>query len=275
MPELPEVETIAKALRNGGRDGFAIVGKRIHEAHLLWDRTLATPTPGKFKARISGQKIKGVRRRGKYLLFDLSTDAMLIHLRMTGDLLVESIHHAPAPHHRLMLDLEDGARLSFNDPRKFGRVWLLKNPEKVLGKLGPEPLDPGFSPKIFYQRLRARRRQIKPLLLDQAFIAGLGNIYTDEALHLAKIHPLTISNCLGFSQAADLLHNIRKVLREGIQRNGTSIDWVYRGGDFQNYLRVYQREGEPCPECETPIARILVGQRSTHFCPTCQPSQDN
>ena len=271
MPELPEVETIAKALREGGRDGSAILGRRIHRAHLLWEGTLETPSPGEFKSRIAGQKIRNVGRRGKYLLLDLSTDTMLIHLRMSGDLLVETKHHSPAPHHRMMLDLEGGLRLSFNDPRKFGRVWLTQEPRTVLGKLGPEPLDANFTAPYFYELLRARHRQIKPLLLDQAFIAGLGNIYTDEALHLAIIHPLTLADSLDLTQAEKLLAGIRQVLQEGISRNGASIDWVYRGGDFQNHFRVYQRTGEPCPDCDTPIERIVVGQRGTHFCPTCQP----
>lgn len=274
MPELPEVETIATALREGGRNGMAIVGKRVHAAHLLWERTLAAPAPKEFKSRIAGQKIKDVRRRGKYLLIDLSRDTMLVHLRMTGDLVVENKHQSDADHHRLILDLEDGTRLSFVDARKFGRVWLTEDPKAVLSTLGPEPLDPKFTPEKFYNLLQARRRQLKPLLLDQTFIAGLGNIYTDEALHLSKIHPLTISSTLEFSQAARLLNSIRQVLNDGIRRSGTSLDWAYRGGDFQNYLRVYQRTGEPCPECDDSIKRILVGQRGTHFCPSCQEFAD-
>jgi formamidopyrimidine-DNA glycosylase len=271
MPELPEVETIAKALREGGRDGSAILGRRIHRAHLLWEGTLETPSPDEFKSRIAGQKIRNVGRRGKYLLLDLSRDTMLIHLRMSGDLLVETKHHSPAPHHRMMLDLEGGLRLSFHDPRKFGRVWLTAEPKAVLGKLGPEPLDANFTAHNLYKLLQARHRQIKPLLLDQNFIAGLGNIYTDEALHLARIHPLTLVDGLDLARVEKLLASIRQVLREGISRNGASIDWVYRGGDFQNHFRVYQRTGEPCHHCQTPIERIVVGQRSTHFCPGCQP----
>ncbi len=270
MPELPEVETIARALREGSRDDSSIVGRRIRKAHILWDRTLASPEPEEFRSRLAGQKILNVRRRGKYLLLDLSTDTLLIHLRMSGDLLLNSTHQSFSPHHRMVLDLDGGTRLSFNDPRKFGRVWLTENPESLLSKLGPEPLDPAFTPQTLYKLLQTRRRQIKPLLLDQAFIAGLGNIYTDEALHLAKIHPLTIANSLDFHQAERLLSSIRQVLNEGIRRNGASIDWVYRGGDFQNHFRVYQRTGEPCPECGTPIERITVGQRGTHYCPNCQ-----
>ena len=165
---------------------------------------------------------------------------------------------------------EDGTRLAFNDTRKFGRVWLVVDPLIVLGDLGPEPLAEEFTPQEFHRMLQAYRRQLKPLLLDQTFIAGLGNIYTDEALHLAKIHPLTISNSLDVSQSRRLWSSIRQVLEEGIERQGASIDWVYRGGDFQNYFRVYQRTGDPCPVCGSPIQRILVGQRGTHFCEICQ-----
>jgi formamidopyrimidine-DNA glycosylase len=152
-------------------------------------------------------------------------------------------------------------------------VWLVDEVDRVVGMLGPEPLDESLTVEILFDRLHATRRQLKPLLLDQTFVAGLGNIYVDEALNLAKLHPLTPANCVNSAQAARLLESIRTVLRDGIARNGASIDWVYRGGEFQNYFRVYQRTGEPCPECGTPIARITVGQRGTHFCPLCQPRE--
>ena len=158
----------------------------------------------------------------------------------------------------------------FNDTRKFGRVWLTANPEEVLGKLGPEPFGRDFTPEWLHTALHSKHRQLKPLLLDQTFLAGLGNIYTDEALHLAKLHPLAASDSITAKQAEALHEAIRKVLKEGIRRNGASIDWVYRGGEFQNYFRVYDREGKPCPVCGTKIQRIIVGQRSTHFCPKCQ-----
>lgn len=164
--------------------------------------------------------------------------------------------------------------MAFNDARKFGRAWLVTDPNTILKDLGPEPLDPGLTPAIFYERLKSHQRQLKPLLLDQTFLAGLGNIYTDEALHLAKLHPLTIAQSLTLQQAKRLLDGIRLVLNEGIRRNGASIDWVYRGGDFQNYFRVYQRTGEPCPVCGSPIQRIMLGQRGTHFCPKCQSLQE-
>jgi formamidopyrimidine-DNA glycosylase len=207
----------------------------------------------------------------KYLLLRLSDDNLIIHLRMSGDLIVEDQAQPVAVHHRLWIGLDDDRRLSFNDTRKFGRVWLVADPLTVTGNLGPEPLDSAFTAQVFHQRLQNHHRQLKPLLLDQKFIAGLGNIYTDEALHMARLHPLKISSSLDAVQAERLWKCIRQVLREGIERQGASIDWVYRGGDFQNYFRVYQRSGEPCLTCGEPIQRITVGQRGTHYCQNCQP----
>jgi formamidopyrimidine-DNA glycosylase len=271
VPELPEVETIRRALKQGGRDSPPVMGRRILDVWLLWERTLAAPTLEEFRERLPGQVIKDVRRRGKFLILELSLDFLLIHLRMSGDLWVEPVEAPLAPHHRMVLILEGGLRLAFNDTRKFGRVWLVSDPQAVLGSLGPEPLSAEFTPQVLFRLLHERRRQLKPLLLDQSFIAGLGNIYADEALHRAGLHPLAIAGELDFSQAERLWAAIRQVLEEGIQRNGASIDWVYRGGDFQNYFRVYQRSGEPCLVCGTPIQRMLVGQRGTHLCPACQP----
>ena len=159
----------------------------------------------------------------------------------------------------------------FNDTRKFGRIWMVKSADQVTAKLGPEPLDESFTYESFYAKLQKAHRQIKPLLMDQTFLAGLGNIYTDESLFLAGIHPRTVSSTITPQMSDTLLRSIRKVLEEGVQRNGSSIDWIYRGGDFQNYFKVYQRTGNACFNCGQPIQRILVGQRGTHFCPHCQP----
>jgi formamidopyrimidine-DNA glycosylase len=275
MPELPEVETIARMLRLGGRDQPALVNRHILGANLLWERTLAEPTPPEFSPRLVGQVIIDIGRRGKFLYFQLTRDWLLFHLRMSGDLLVRPSGTSLETHDRLVLELEGDLQLAFNDARKFGRVWLVEEVDQVVGNLGPEPLDESLTAEDLFARLHALRRQLKPLLLDQTFLAGMGNIYVDEALNLAKLHPLTTSNRLTEDQAARLLESIRNVLRDGIKRNGASIDWVYRGGDFQNYFRVYQRTGEPCPVCGTAIARIIVGQRGTHFCPHCQPAPDH
>jgi formamidopyrimidine-DNA glycosylase len=194
---------------------------------------------------------------------------------MSGDLRVEDTSgSAPLKHDRLILNLDNGQRLAFNDTRKFGRAWLLADPQEILGDLGPEPFDPSLDANSFHEMLQARNRQLKPLLMDQRFLAGLGNIYTDEALHLAKIHPLRLSGSLSLAEAQNLLEAIHSVLTEGIRRNGASIDWVYRGGDFQNHFRVYGRTGKACPVCGKPIERLVVGQRSTHICPNCQPKPD-
>lgn len=264
MPELPEVETIARKLKP------ELAGKTIKDADLRWARTLATPSPRKFKEQIRGQKIKDVTRRAKYFILQLSDFQLLVHLRMSGDLYIINSTEKPEKHDRLIIKLSGNSSLVFNDTRKFGRVWLTANPQGILGKLGPEPLEKSFTPKWLYESLQKKHRQLKPLLLDQTFLAGLGNIYTDEALHIAKLHPLGISDSVSQKQAKALHEAIRKVLKEGIRRNGASIDWVYRGGEFQNYFRVYDRDGEPCNVCGTHIQKLVVGQRGTHVCPQCQ-----
>jgi formamidopyrimidine-DNA glycosylase len=161
-------------------------------------------------------------------------------------------------------------QLSFQDPRKFGRIWLVADHTEVTGLLGPEPLAAGLTPARFHKLLADRRRQLKPLLLDQTFLAGIGNIYADEALWEAKLHPLSLASRVSREKSGALLRGIRKVLKAGIRRNGASIDWVYRGGEYQNHFKVYQRTGEPCSRCGAKIKRIVLGQRSTHFCPRCQ-----
>jgi formamidopyrimidine-DNA glycosylase len=305
MPELPEVETIARNLRP------ELVGKRIVKADLLWERTLAAPAPVQFQERVKGQEIREVGRRAKYLDIRLSEYHLFVHLRMSGDLYIKEENTTPEKHDRLILSLtpvpspEGGGgnssppsgeglgcrpeparpgaagragvevvvracKLVFNDTRKFGRVWLVRDPREVTGGLGPEPLSEEFTAQTLYEHLRSRQRLLKPLLLDQSFLAGLGNIYTDEALHRARLHPLVRSDSINREQAGALWAAIREVLQEGIQRQGASIDRVYRGGGFQNYFRVYDRKGQPCPVCGTAVERLVVGQRGTHVCPSCQ-----
>lgn len=268
MPELPEVETIVKKLNQ------SLPGSQIRKVDLLWERSLEEPKAIEFSKRLHGQTIQRVSRRGKFIRLHLTIGQLLIHLRMSGDLDVKDSPYSPESHDRLVLGLSDSRSLVFNDTRKFGRIWLTTDPNTVLGSLGPEPLEDDFTARKLYDMLNSRHRQLKPLLLDQTFLAGMGNIYTDEALFRAKLHPNRISDNLTLPEAKELWKAIRKVLKEGIRRNGASIDWVYRGGDFQNFFRVYGRAGQTCPDCGTKIIRLVVGQRGTHICPTCQPAKD-
>ncbi len=279
MPELPEVETVARNLR--GENPFraeesiplSIVGRRIEGAVVAWTPTIAAPRRG-FAGRIKGQQVEDVGRRGKYIVIRLDRDTLVVHLRMSGDLAMRPSGRELEKHDRVVLHLTGDQDLVFNDTRKFGRIWLLADTDALFSKLGPEPFDESFTAARFYKALQSKRRQIKPLLLDQSFLAGVGNIYADESLHRAGVHPLRTSDSLSEKEAARLHVEIRAVLKEGIENNGASIDWVYRGGGFQNEFRVYGREAEACFRCGGTVARIVVGQRGTHYCPTCQPGPD-
>ena len=270
MPELPEVETIRQILKSGKDEAPGLIGKVFRNVEILWGKSAAVPAAAEFNDRLSGEIIQDIGRRGKFLVFSLSKSALLIHLRMSGDLLVEKADAEIQKHARILFFFRDGWRLSFIDPRKFGRAWLVADPMEILGKLGPEPFDPEFSNSTFHQRLKSKNRQLKPLLIDQSFLAGLGNIYVDESLNLARIHPARLSSSISEEEAQQLRSAIQSVLSEGIRNNGSSIDWVYRGGEFQNHFRVYGRQGESCHECGTQIQRIVIGQRSTYYCPFCQ-----
>ncbi|GIV85306.1 MAG: formamidopyrimidine-DNA glycosylase [Candidatus Roseilinea sp.] len=276
MPELPEVETVARALREGAPNGaLPLVGRTIQSVKVLWPREVARPTPRAFARRIAGSRVQSVGRYGKYLLIGLrgsSDDAdalsLLVHLRMSGRLEVVSRSAAFTPHARLVWLLDDGLALRFEDARKFGRAWLVEDPAEVISKLGPDAL--AITLEAFVSRLRTRRGALKPLLLDQTFIAGVGNIYADEALHLSRLHPLRAAHSLSEDEAVRLYAAIRQVLLEGIAANGASFDWVYPGGKFQENFKVYGRTGQRCLTCDGPIRRLTVAQRSTYFCPVCQ-----
>ena len=272
MPELPEVETVVRDLRAAG-----LAGRRIVRARVLWPKTIALPAPARFAREIRGLAIRRLARRGKFVVLELSRGfTLLIHLRMSGHLDVLRKGTRPRRHDRMVLALDDGRQVHFEDTRKFGRVWLARDPARVLGKLGPEPL--ALSLRDFAAGLAGRARQLKPLLLDQTFLSGVGNIYSDEALWAARLHPRRRSDTLTPAQAAELLRAIQTVLRKGIRNLGTTFGAgkthfvLPRGerGRNQEELNAYGRTGAPCPRCGTPIRRILVGQRSTHFCPTCQ-----
>ena len=270
MPELPEVETVTRGLR------AALVGRTVVEVDVRREKTLVPPNAEGFVAHLTGRRVTQVRRRGKWILLTLdSGETLIAHLRMTGQLVL-SDDRPDDPYIRVLFALDDGRYLRFSDMRKFGRLWLTAHPDEVLGGLGPEPLADDFTAERLADMLRGRRRRIKALLLDQHFLVGLGNIYTDESLWRARIHPLRRADTLTPEEVRRLHRAIREVLQESIADGGTTLsDGMYRRSDgetgaFISRLAAYGRKGEPCPRCGTPIERIRVAQRGTHFCPHCQ-----
>lgn len=286
MPELPEVETVARDLRP------RIVGATIVGARCSWARTLPTHDPIAFADGVAGRTVLAVGRRAKQIVVDLSGDAALtIHLKMTGQLFVVPVSTPEDPYIRLVLELADGRELRFRDIRKFGKVGLYgRDPltgelvtdlggTAVFARIGPEPLEAAFTVREFRRRLRRRKGRLKSLLLDQSFIAGVGNIYADEALWRARLHPLRTVGTIRVADERHLYDAVRGVLSEAVERRGSSIDdYTAPDGDgsMQERLAVYQRTGEPCPRCARPVKRIVVGARSTHFCSWCQrlPASD-
>ena len=304
MPELPEVEYTARQLR------ASIVGAEIEEAQVFWERSVGHPMVVDFRAQLVGRTIEGVRRRGKFLLIDLSSGLLMtVHRRMTGNFLL-----LPAGWHiderlrerdRAAWDIQgptftrdsveddeygtklkycrvawlftDGRRLLFTDPRKFGRIelWAREQEDEALHGLGPEPLSAQFNVEEFAQVLAARKTGIKQVLLDQGIVAGIGNIYADEALYYAGIHPLRRANSLSRDEVQKLHEGILAVLTLGIEHGGTSFndyrDLWGEAGDNYRHVHVYHQEGKPCARCGTTVQRMVIGQRSAHFCPTCQP----
>lgn len=261
MPELPEVETTVRKLRAKLRS------RRIERFKATWPRQVS-PSIAAVRRAVVGRKIERLSRRGKYIVFHLDDGSvLLVHLGMSGSL---SLDGKDVAHVRAVWELDDGRNLLFSDARKFGRIRAAKNLGEALCKLGLEPLSRRFTASALQETLSSRSRQLKPLLMDQSVVCGLGNIYVDESLYRARLHPLTLSDSLALSQVKSLHRAIVDTLRRAIQFSGTSFDWAYRGGRMQNELLAYGRAGEPCKRCKRKIVRILVGQRSTHFCPTCQ-----
>lgn len=258
MPELPEVETIVRSLAPRLR------GRRILEARCFSRFVCPEPIEGHF----DGQRIRDVARRGKFIVCELDGGWLSIHLGMTGKLLIGG---DPGPYTRAIFTLDDGV-LVYDDVRHFGRIeWSAQLPRRIA-RLGPEPLDIPFDD--FRAALGRRGSRLKPLLLNQRFLRGLGNIYVDEALFRARLHPKAIASRLSALRSRRLYDAIREVLSEAIESRGSSIsDYVDaegRRGGFQLLHRVYGREGQPCPNCRTPIRRIVVAGRGTHYCPKCQ-----
>ena len=269
MPELPEVETIRRELAS------KIVGHRLVGVELLWPKAVREPSPEEFCRRIAGQSIEGIGRRGKYMIFRLSGgDVMILHLKMTGVLLLMPASQRIQNHTTAIFKLDGGTCLHFIDQRKFGALWLVEDEDMVVGKLGPEPLDASFTPSVLRQLVGKRRMPIKALLCDQQTIAGIGNMYADEALFAARIHPLKAANILSDMEIEHLHSGIIEVLQRGIKNKGASIaNYLRPGGekgDAQTEFKVAHRRGETCFVCGSPLSRISIRGRGTYFCPVCQ-----
>ncbi|MGB3904574.1 MAG: DNA-formamidopyrimidine glycosylase [Anaerolineae bacterium] len=269
MPELPEVETIKNDLRP------ILLGGVITGVHVGWEGCVDRPSVREFSRQIVGSRIEDVGRRGKFLVFTLSGGkTLLVHLRMTGRLLLVDAAFPLEPHARFSFRLDNGEELRFVNVRKFGRLYLVADAEEVLRDLGPEPLDGDFRVEDFCALFDKRRGMIKPLLLNQRFIAGLGNIYVDEALFKAGLHPQRTADTLTTDELCRLYDAIREVLRQGIEDKGTSrSDYVRPDGSegmHQESLLVSGRAGDCCPRCGTTIERLVVGGRGTFICPRCQ-----
>ena len=267
MPELPEVETIKNELLP------RVIGRRFNGINVCDAKSVRQPSVEEFQQKLIGQKIDGLDRRGKYLIFHLSSGAaLIIHLKMSGALLLNP--NQPDRHTRVIFHLDNGSQLIFTDRRRLGAIWLVENELSIVGKLGPEPLTPEFSTETLTKRLQKHEAPIKAVLLDQAVIAGIGNMYADEALFAAKIHPLRKANSLSPQEIRNLHQTIRNVLQSAIDNKGASIDTYKRPdgqlGTAHSNFCVAHRGGKPCPVCGTLIQRLAIRNRGSYFCPNCQ-----
>lgn len=267
MPELPEVETIKNELSPH------IIGRSISGVTLLWEKMLRQPSPEEFYTRIQGKKITGLARRGKYLIFKLdSGDSLIIHLKMSGSLILSE--DSLPEYTRAVIHLDNGVSIFFRDPRKFGRIQLVEDESSVTKKLGPEPLEPAFTPEILAEKLKKRKAPIKAVLIDQALIAGIGNMYADEALFAAKINPLRPADSLSLAEINRLYKAIQTVLRDAIDGKGASVSTYFRPGgekgSAHSHFKVTHQKGKACPVCDTPIERIPIRHRGSYYCPKCQ-----
>ncbi len=271
MPELPEVETIKEDLRG------LVVGTTIERAEVLAPPLVEQPALEEFLSRLEGVGVSGARRRAKHLILELdSGDSLVLQLKIGGQLLLVPPVEEPQTALMLVLYLGGGRRLFLRDETGFTRARLLgaAQLEERLSSLGPEPLEDGFDAGYLARKVGSRRAQIKPLLLDQKVVSGIGNIYVDEILYDARIHPRRKANTLSGEEWEALYRAIRENLAAGVEHRGTTVrlyrDVLERPGEHQNYLRVFEKHGRPCPGCEGEIVREKVGGRPSHFCPACQ-----
>ncbi len=270
MPELPEVETIKNDLSP------YLIGRTITDITLTWSKSVIKPSSLELPGRLIGQTIKDIQRRGKYLIFPLESGQYLImHMKMSGSLILKAASsQEEVRFSRTIFTLDTGERLHFIDPRKFGMIWLIEDKEEVVGKLGPEPLEPAFTPDTLSKILSNRKAPIKALLCDQELIAGIGNMYADEALFASRLHPYEIGGNLDDKEVTLLHQGIISVLRAGIAHYGASTSDYYRPdgtkGMAHMFFNVAHRGGKSCPVCGTTIQRTMVRNRGTYFCPECQ-----
>lgn len=270
MPELPEVETVVRNIKPN------ILGKTITSIlpQNEYNKVFATHNPEQFSNNVSGKKITDVFRRGKFIVIHLNVGYVLIHLRMTGRLITKLNKDDKPQHLTAIFNFKDNTNLYFKDYRKFGRIYYYGTLDHFNQKLGVEPLSKEFTREWLWNNLRPKKRQLKPLLLDQSFIAGLGNIYVDEALWIAKIHPQKLGTTVS-SKKSNILHDsIQTLLKTAIDNQGTTIINFYFGegksGNFREQLKVFNRQDQRCPRCNNKIVKIRVAQRGTHICPHCQ-----
>ena len=270
MPELPEVHTATNSIRP------FLINQRIRSIHPLnnYNRVFATHSVSRLNDLIVNQKINRVWRRGKFIVLNLDSGHLLFHLRMTGRIQPKIFQNDNTKHFTAKICLTNNTNIYFKDYRKFGRLYFYRSLALIESSLGPEPLSDAFSKQYLIGQTKSKKRMIKPFLLDQSFIAGLGNIYVDESLWLSKIHPKKPAFKIS-SQKLTALHSaIQFILKQAIEHNGTTIiNFTYgenSTGDFRDKLNVFSRTGEPCRRCKTNIKKIYVGQRGTHFCPRCQ-----
>jgi formamidopyrimidine-DNA glycosylase len=268
MPELPEVETVRRSL-------LPIVGRRVERVEVA-ERRLRRPISSDFPSRLAGQVIQHIERRGKYLLFHLSSgEALLVHLGMSGALLLQRTPAARREHDHVCVYLSDDLQLTYNDPRRFGLLRVGRAEQFVeLGNVGPDPLSGAFAASDLAALARGRKKPVKNLLMDQRALGGIGNIYANEILFRARIRPGRSARRLTHGELQRLFRATQAVLRSAVQLGGSSIsdyrDGAGRPGYFQLRLRVYDRTGEPCRRCHTPIRRVVHAGRSSFYCPTCQ-----
>ncbi len=272
MPELPEVETVKNELLPH------VTGRSITGITLFWEGIVKEPSAAEFCSGLTGQRILGIARRGKYMIFFLSGgDYLIIHLKMTGSLIVQKSTEEPPRFTRAVIHLDDGNGVFFRDPRKFGAMRLVEDRDRIVGKLGPEPLEADFTAQVLARRLAKRKAPMKALLCEQNLVAGIGSMYADEALFAAGIHPVRSAKSLSREEIERLYRAIRRILRAAIENKGASVSTYFRPdgskGTAHFEFRVAHRGGKPCLVCGTPVERIVVRGRGSYFCPKCQPEK--